>query len=96
MFSFFLDISMYDTILHVANDIITIWGALIIILAVLLMIVLLVMAARVNRVVWKINDTVSVVSQYVMLPFTYLSSLLSWSESGKASSSRKRTVKGKK
>lgn len=69
---------MYSTILTIAHDIILIGWALMIILWVVLLIVLLMVALRINKVVGKSMETVSMVSQYIMLPFTYIASFFSW------------------
>ena len=46
------------------------------VLGVILLCMLIAIAARVNSVVSKSMETVSMVSQYIMLPFTYIASFL--------------------
>lgn len=62
------------------------------------MIALLVLAIRVNRVVAKATDVVGMISQYIMLPFTYLAGLFArgGQEDVDETPTRKRTTKSKK
>ena len=58
------------------------------------MVVLLIIALRVNKVVTKSMQTVSMVSQYIMLPFTYLASMFSKDET-EEKPARRRSVSKK-
>ena len=68
---------MYNAILDVAKDIIVIGGALMMILGTVLLIILIVLALRCNAIIGKASSVVELVSQYILLPFTYLSGLFS-------------------
>lgn len=75
MFSFFLIVWMYDTILRVAHDIVLIGWALLMILGVILLLILIGISVRINRMVSKGMHAVSLVSEYIMLPFSYIAAL---------------------
>lgn len=47
------------------------------ILGFILLIMLIVLTARIHHVVSKTKETITMISQYVILPFTYLASFLS-------------------
>lgn len=64
-----------------------------IILGSILLIVLIVIAIRCNRVVGKASSTVDLITQYVTLPFTYLAGLLSRDDTEEKPRTRTRTRK---
>ncbi|MBP6911253.1 hypothetical protein KBC03_06785 [Patescibacteria group bacterium] len=67
-----------------------------IILGFMLLLVFLIMAIRLNNMIAKASHVVSLVSQYVLLPFSYLTTLFARSEEKKAARKTKKSNSGEK
>lgn len=66
------------------------------ILSVIVMLMLIGITSKIHKMVSKSMETVSLISQYVVLPFTYLSSLLGGLSGGEREVTKKKVSTAKK